>query len=62
MMRRLRVRPGITGLWQISSRSDLTWSETVRLDLYYVDNWSMLQDLVILFRTFSVVFSGRGAY
>ena len=62
MMRRLRVRPGITGLWQISSRSDLTWSETVRLDLYYVDSWSMLQDLVILFRTFSVVFSGRGAY
>jgi exopolysaccharide biosynthesis polyprenyl glycosylphosphotransferase len=62
MMRRLRVRPGITGLWQISGRSDLTWSETVRLDLYYVDNWSMLQDIVILIRTVSVVFTGRGAY
>ncbi len=62
MMRRMRVRPGITGLWQISGRSDLTWSETVRLDLYYVDNWSMLQDLVILMRTVSVVFTGRGAY
>jgi len=62
MMRRLRVRPGMTGLWQISGRSDLTWSETVRLDLYYVDNWSMLQDLVILLRTASVVVSGKGAY
>jgi exopolysaccharide biosynthesis polyprenyl glycosylphosphotransferase len=62
MMRRLRVRPGMTGLWQISGRSDLTWTDTVRLDLYYVDNWSMLQDLVILLRTASVVLSGRGAY
>lgn len=62
MMRRLRVRPGMTGLWQISGRSDLTWSETVRLDLYYVDNWSMLQDLVILARTVTVVLTGRGAY
>jgi len=62
MMRRLRVRPGMTGLWQISGRSDLTWSETVRLDLYYVDNWSMLQDLAILLRTASVVVSGKGAY
>ena len=62
MMRRLRVRPGMTGLWQISGRSDLTWTETVRLDLYYVDNWSMMQDLMILLRTVSVVLTGRGAY
>jgi len=62
MVRRLRVRPGMTGLWQVSGRSDLSWEETVRLDLYYVDNWSMVQDLAILFRTFSAVLSSRGAY
>ena len=62
MARRLRVRPGMTGLWQVSGRSDLSWSEAIRLDLYYVDNWSMVQDLTILFRTFSAVFSSRGAY
>ncbi|MBA2954534.1 exopolysaccharide biosynthesis polyprenyl glycosylphosphotransferase [Nocardioides sp. MAH-18] len=62
MMRRLRVRPGMTGLWQVSGRSDLSWSEAVRLDLYYVDNWSMLQDLSILGRTFGAVFGSRGAY
>ena len=45
MARRLRVRPGMTGLWQVSGRSDLAWSEATRLDLYYVDNWSMFQDL-----------------
>ena len=62
MAQRLRVRPGMTGLWQVSGRSDLSWSEAIRLDLYYVDNWSMLQDLTILFRTFSAVFASRGAY
>jgi exopolysaccharide biosynthesis polyprenyl glycosylphosphotransferase len=62
MNRRLRVRPGMTGLWQVSGRSDLSWDETVRLDLYYVDNWSMVQDLVILCRTLSAVLSSRGAY
>jgi exopolysaccharide biosynthesis polyprenyl glycosylphosphotransferase len=62
MNRRLRVRPGMTGLWQVSGRSDLSWDETVRLDLYYVDNWSMMQDLVILSRTLSAVLSSRGAY
>lgn len=61
-VRRLRVRPGMTGLWQISGRSDLSWSESLRLDVYYVDNWSMLQDLAILGRTVSAVISGRGAY
>ena len=62
MTRRLRVRPGMTGLWQVSGRSDLSWSEAIRLDLYYVDNWSMLQDLTILARTFGAVFGSRGAY
>jgi exopolysaccharide biosynthesis polyprenyl glycosylphosphotransferase len=60
--RRLRVRPGMTGLWQVSGRSDLPWAEAVRLDLYYVDNWSMMQDLSILGRTIGAVFGSRGAY
>jgi len=50
-MRRLDVRPGITGLWQVSGRSDLAWDDAIRLDLYYVDNWSMVQDLMILGKT-----------
>jgi exopolysaccharide biosynthesis polyprenyl glycosylphosphotransferase len=62
MTRRLRVRPGMTGLWQVSGRSELAWTEAIRLDLYYVDNWSMLQDLTILAKTFGAVFSSRGAY
>ena len=62
VLRRLRVRPGMTGLWQVSGRSDLTWDEAVRLDLYYVDNWSMMQDLSILGRTLGAVFGSRGAY
>jgi exopolysaccharide biosynthesis polyprenyl glycosylphosphotransferase len=60
--RRLRVRPGMTGLWQVSGRSDLSWSEAIRLDLYYVDNWSMVQDVMILARTVGAVLSSRGAY
>ncbi|WP_372729016.1 sugar transferase [Nocardioides sp.] len=60
--RRLQVRPGMTGLWQVSGRSDLSWSEAIRLDLYYVDNWSMLQDLSILAKTWGAVLSRRGAY
>ena len=62
MYRRLRVRPGMTGLWQVSGRSDLSWSEAVRLDLYYVDNWSMIQDLSILARTVGAVVGSSGAY
>jgi exopolysaccharide biosynthesis polyprenyl glycosylphosphotransferase len=62
MARRLRVRPGMTGLWQVSGRSELSWSEAIRLDLYYVDNWSMFQDLSILARTWGAVFGSRGAY
>jgi exopolysaccharide biosynthesis polyprenyl glycosylphosphotransferase len=60
--RRLRVRPGMTGLWQVSGRSDLSWEDTVRLDLYYVDNWSMVQDLSILLRTLRAVLGSGGAY
>ncbi|SNU02476.1 Undecaprenyl-phosphate galactose phosphotransferase, WbaP/exopolysaccharide biosynthesis polyprenyl glycosylphosphotransferase [Ruaniaceae bacterium KH17] len=60
--RRLRVRPGLTGLWQVSGRSSLSWEDTVRLDLYYVDNWSLVQDLTILMRTAKAVVSKDGAY
>ena len=60
--RRLAVRPGITGLWQVSGRSDLSWEDTVRLDLFYVDNWSFAQDLLILVRTARAVLASRGAY
>ncbi|WP_370894789.1 sugar transferase [Janibacter sp. GXQ6167] len=60
--RRLRVRPGMTGLWQVSGRSELSWEDTVRLDLYYVDNWTFTQDLAILARTVRAVLGGRGAY
>ncbi|MCW2835760.1 MAG: Exopolysaccharide biosynthesis polyprenyl glycosylphosphotransferase [Nocardioides sp.] len=62
MLRRLNVLPGMTGLWQVSGRSDLTWEDTVLLDLYYVDNWSMTQDVAILFRTVWAVLASRGAY
>ena len=60
--RRLAVKPGITGLWQVSGRSDLSWEESVRLDLRYVDNWSITLDLLILGRTARAVLSRRGAY
>ena len=61
-VRRLRVKPGLTGLWQVSGRSDLTWDESLRLDLRYVDNWSMFLDLQILWRTLRAVIRGTGAY
>jgi exopolysaccharide biosynthesis polyprenyl glycosylphosphotransferase len=60
--RRLLVRPGLTGLWQISGRSDLTWEESVRLDLRYVENWSFTTDLLILWKTIWAVAKGSGAY
>ncbi|MFG2311913.1 exopolysaccharide biosynthesis polyprenyl glycosylphosphotransferase [Streptomyces sp. NPDC048566] len=60
--RRLSVRPGMTGLWQISGRSDLSWDETVQLDLSYVDNWSFTSDVDVMARTFRAVVDGRGAY
>ena len=60
--RRLLVKPGITGLWQVSGRSDLSWEETVRLDLQYVENWSLGLDISVLARTTLAVFRSRGAY
>jgi exopolysaccharide biosynthesis polyprenyl glycosylphosphotransferase len=60
--RRLLVKPGLTGLWQVSGRSDLSWDESVRLDLYYVENWSLALDLAIIARTVWAVLQGRGAY
>ncbi|EFL03868.1 undecaprenyl-phosphate glucose phosphotransferase [Streptomyces sp. SPB78] len=60
--RRLAVRPGMTGLWQISGRSDLSWDETVALDLSYVDNWSFTSDVDVMARTLRAVVDGRGAY
>lgn len=60
--RRLLVKPGITGLWQVSGRSDLTWEDSVRLDLYYVENWSFAGDIQILWKTASAVVRGQGAY
>jgi exopolysaccharide biosynthesis polyprenyl glycosylphosphotransferase len=59
--RRMLIRPGLTGLWQVSGRSNLSWEESVRHDLYYVDNWSMTMDIIIIFRTVTAVISGRGA-
>jgi lipopolysaccharide/colanic/teichoic acid biosynthesis glycosyltransferase len=53
--RRLIVKPGMSGLWQVSGRSALSWDEALRLDLYYVENWSLLGDISILFRTFKAV-------
>ena len=60
--RRLLVRPGITGLWQVSGRSDLSWDDSVRLDLSYVENWSMLSDLAIAAKTVGAICRGSGAY
>ena len=60
--KRLLVRQGITGLWQVSGRSDLTWEESARLDLDYVENWSMLRDLQIVWRTIRTVVTSKGAY
>jgi exopolysaccharide biosynthesis polyprenyl glycosylphosphotransferase len=62
MRRRLMVKPGMTGLWQVSGRADLSWTDSVRLDLYYVENWSLSGDLAILLRTFHTVIRGTGAY
>ncbi|MGW0036383.1 sugar transferase [Gordonia sp. NPDC003376] len=62
VVRRMLVRPGMTGLWQVSGRSDLSWEETVQLDLSYVENWSLVGDLAILWRTARAVVSKDGAY
>jgi exopolysaccharide biosynthesis polyprenyl glycosylphosphotransferase len=60
--RRLLVRPGITGLWQVSGRSDLSWEDSVRLDMFYVENWSMISDLLIAVKTVKAMVSHSGAY
>lgn len=60
--RRFLVKPGITGLWQVSGRSDLDWDETVRLDLFYVENWTLTGDLTILLKTVKAVLKSEGAY
>jgi lipopolysaccharide/colanic/teichoic acid biosynthesis glycosyltransferase len=60
--RRMLVKPGLTGLWQISGRSNLSWDESVRLDLSYVENWSMTQDLLIIRKTITAVRRSAGAY
>jgi exopolysaccharide biosynthesis polyprenyl glycosylphosphotransferase len=62
VLRRLAVKPGLTGLWQVNGRSDLSWEESVRLDLRYVENWSFALDIQILWKTISVLFRGSGAY
>jgi exopolysaccharide biosynthesis polyprenyl glycosylphosphotransferase len=58
--RRLRVKPGMSGLWQVSGRSALSWEDALRLDLYYIENWSLAQDMIILFRTFRAVIRPEG--
>ncbi|MBG6217291.1 exopolysaccharide biosynthesis polyprenyl glycosylphosphotransferase [Arthrobacter sp. CAN_A6] len=60
--RRLYIKPGLTGLWQINGRSNLTWEESVRLDLYYVENWSLTGDVMIMWRTLKVMVRPSGAY
>jgi exopolysaccharide biosynthesis polyprenyl glycosylphosphotransferase len=60
--RRLLVKPGMTGLWQVSGRSDLSWEDGIRLDLYYVENWSLAADLNIMWKTVGAVVGSRGAY
>src|SRR5262249_62425915 len=62
VQRRLLVKPGVTGLWQVSGRSDLSWEDSVRLDLSYVDNWSIAGDLMIIARTLKAVLTSDGAY
>lgn len=60
--RRLVVTPGVTGLWQVNGRSDLSWDESVRLDLRYIENWSLALDMQILWKTFAAILRGSGAY
>ncbi len=62
VFRRLYIKPGITGPWQVGGRSDLSWEESVRLDLRYVENWSVLSDIVLMWRTVKVMIKPEGAY
>jgi lipopolysaccharide/colanic/teichoic acid biosynthesis glycosyltransferase len=61
LTQRLRVKPGLTGMWQVNGRSESSFEDYTRLDLYYVDNWSLLTDLAILAKTVPVVMTSRGA-
>ena len=56
------MKPGLTGLWQVTGRSDLSWEESVRLDLRYVENWSLALDLQIMWKTIAAFLRGSGAY
>ena len=60
--RRLLVKPGLTGLWQVSGRASLTWTESLRMELRYVENWSLRLDLLIVWKTASAVLRGAGAF
>jgi exopolysaccharide biosynthesis polyprenyl glycosylphosphotransferase len=59
---RLEVRPGLTGLWQVSGRSDLSFDEYVRLDLFYIENWSLAYDLIMVIKTIPMLLKAKGAY
>ena len=61
-VRRLLAKPGMTGLWQVAGRSDLSWEDAVELDLLYIENWSVLADVAILLRTIQAVLTRSGAY
>jgi lipopolysaccharide/colanic/teichoic acid biosynthesis glycosyltransferase len=61
-LRRLEITPGLTGLWQVSGRSDLSFDEMVKLDLFYAENWSLAFDIKIILMTIPAVLKGRGAY
>jgi lipopolysaccharide/colanic/teichoic acid biosynthesis glycosyltransferase len=60
--RRLLLTPGLTGPWQVGGRSDLSWEQSIRMDLSYVENWSLTEDLAIILRTFGAVLRAKGAY
>jgi exopolysaccharide biosynthesis polyprenyl glycosylphosphotransferase len=62
MRRRFAVKPGLTGLWQVSGRSDLSWDDSIRIDVHYVEHWSLFMDVMIIWRTFGAVLRGDGAY
>src|SRR5262249_9162217 len=62
LRQRLRVKPGLTGMWQVHGRSNSTFAQYERLDLYYVDNWSLITDVMIIGRTIPILLRGKGAY
>jgi exopolysaccharide biosynthesis polyprenyl glycosylphosphotransferase len=61
-IKRLNVQPGITGLWQVSGRSELTFDDMIKFDIFYIENWSLVYDIKIILKTFFIIFSGKGAY